>query len=168
MAQRLVAYDTRSPEAAYLLSLCQFQSGLTKASWDTSRTFALKGTHLGCCYVFAQACLELSRYVDGIHALERSRQLWQNRNSWNQHSESRRQHLPDAAAVLCLKGKLLMAHKNTDEAVQCWVSSLKLNPFMWDAYLALCDSGVKMNVQNIYKLNPDMVNMVHRRACQSD
>lgn len=162
LAQRLVAYEgPRAAEAAYLLALCQFQSGFTKAAWDTSRPFATKGANLGCCYVFAQACLELGKYIDGLHALEKSRQLWQNRNTWNQHSESRRQHLPDAAAVLCLKGKLWKGHKNMDEAVQCWVSSLRLNPYMWDAYTCLTDSGAKINVSNIYRLNQDMVNAVH-------
>lgn len=162
LAQRLVAYEgPRAAEAAYLLALCQFQSGFTKASWETSRPFATKGAHLGCCYIFAQACLELGKYVDGLHALEKSRQSWQNRNTWNQHSESRRQHLPDASAVLCLKGKLWKGHKNMDEAVQCWANSLRLNPFMWDAYMYLTESGAKINVSNIYRLNQDMVNAVH-------
>ena len=167
LAQRLVAYEPRSAEATYLLSLCQYQSGFVKGAWDTSRAFGLRGTHLGCAYVFAQACLELGKYVDGITALEKSRNFWQNRNCWNQHNESRRQHLPDAAAILCLKGKLWKAHKNLDQAVECWATSLKLNPFMWDAYMGLCDAGAKISVPNIYKASPEMVAMAQAAHAQA-
>jgi anaphase-promoting complex subunit 3 len=167
LAQRLVAYEPRSAEAAYLLALCQYQSGFVKGAWDTSRSFAHRGSHLGCAYVFAQACLELTKFVDGINALEKCRHLWQNRNSWNQHTESRRQHLPDAAAVLCLKGKLWKAHKNLDQAVECWAASLKLNPFMWDAYLNLCDAGAKVSVPNIYKASPEMLAAAQSAHAQS-
>ncbi|KAK5079459.1 anaphase-promoting complex subunit cdc27 [Exophiala xenobiotica] len=168
LAQRLVAYEPRNAEAAFLLAHCQFQCGYTKASWDTSRLFAVKGSHLGCAYIFAQACLELGRYIDGVQALDKSRPLWQTRNTLNQHSESRRQHLPDAAAVLCLKGKLWKGHKNMDFAVDCWVNSLKLNPFMWDAYTLLVESGAKVNVPAIYRLNPEMVNMLHAQYAANE
>lgn len=167
LAQRLVAYDSRSAEATYLLSLCQYQSGFVKGAWDTSRSFGLRGTHLGCAYVFAQACLELGKFIDGITSLEKSRNLWQPRNCWNQHNESRRQHLPDAAAVLCLKGKLWKAHKNSDQAVECWAASLKLNPFMWDAYMGLCDAGAKIGVPNIYKASPEMIAFAQVAHAQS-
>lgn len=167
LAQRLVAYEPRSAEAAYLYALCQYQSGFVKGAWDTSRPFGLRGSHLGCAYIFAQACLELGKFIDGIAALEKCRNSWHNRNSWNQHSESRRQHLPDAAAVFCLKGKLWKAHKNLERAVECWATSLKLNPFMWDAYLDLCDAGAKVSVPNIYKASPDMIAIAQAAHAQS-
>ncbi|EXJ53911.1 anaphase-promoting complex subunit 3 [Cladophialophora yegresii CBS 114405] len=161
LASRLVAYESRSPEAAYLLAYCQFQSGFLKAAWDTSRALAVKGSHLGCAYVFAQSSLELGRFLEGLTALEKCKHIWQSRNSWGQHNESRRQHVPDAAAVLCLKGKLWKAHKNIDQAVECWAASLKMNPFMWDAFTGLCDAGAKIAVPNIYRLNEDLIAAVH-------
>ncbi len=167
LASRLVAYESRSSEAAYLLAYCQFQSGFLKAAWDTSRTAAVKGNNLGCAYVFAQSSLELGRFLEGLTALEKCKHLWQNRNSWGQHNESRRQHLPDAAAVLCLKGKLWKAHKNVDQAVECWAASLKINPFMWDAFTGLCDAGAKVAVPNIYRLNEDLIAAVHLNQQQS-
>ncbi|KIW29575.1 uncharacterized protein PV07_05382 [Cladophialophora immunda] len=167
LASRLVAYEPRSPEAAYLLAYCQFQSGFLKAAWDTSRAAAVKGIHLGCSYIFAQCSLELGRILEGLTALEKCKHHWQNRNTWSQHNESRRQHLPDAAAVLCLKGKLWKAHKNVDQAVECWAASLKLNPFMWDAFMGLCDAGAKISVPNIYKLNNEMVAATHSAQQQS-
>ncbi|KPI39927.1 Protein bimA [Cyphellophora attinorum] len=156
LAQRLVAYEHKSPESAFLLAHCQYQSGFVKGAYDTSWTYGIRGSHLGCAYIFAQACLELGRYVDGLTALEKSKVLWQNRSTWNQHTESRRQHLPDAAAVLTLKGKLWKAHKNDEQAVECWAAALKLNPFMSDAFEGLCDSGVRIHVPNIFKLSPEM------------
>lgn len=168
LAQRLVAYEPKSSEAAYILAYCQFQAGYVKASFDTSRSFAAKGTHLGCSYVFAQACLELGRYLDGLQVMEKCRALWQNRNTWNQHNESRRQHLPDAAVMLCLMGKLWKGHKHMEQAVECWVNSLKQNPFMWDAYILIVESGAKVNVPAIYKLNQEMVNMVYAEHSQKE
>jgi anaphase-promoting complex subunit 3 len=167
LASRLIAYEPRSPEAAYLLAYCQFQSGFLKAAWDTSRAGAAKGNHLGCAYIFAQSSLELGRYLEGLTALEKCKHLWQNRNSWGQHNESRRQHLPDAAAVLCLKGKLWKAHKNVDQAVECWAASLKMNPFMWDAFTGLCEAGAKIAVPNVFRLNEELVAAVHLSQQQS-
>lgn len=168
LAQRLIAYEPKSSEAAYLLAHCQFQAGFAKASFDTSRPFAAKGTHLGCAFVFAQACLELGRYVDGLQVAEKCRSLWQNRNTWNQHNESRRQYLPDAAVMLCLMGKLWKGHKDLEKAVECWVASLKQNPFMWDAYTLIVESGSKVNVPAVYKLNQNMVDMVYAEHAQKE
>src|SRR5436305_4098350 len=160
LAGRLSAYEPRSADAAYLLAACQLQSGQYKAAWDSTRLHATRGNHLGCCYIYAQASLELGRYVEGITALERSKSLWQSRNTWNLHSDSRRQHLPDAAAVYCLEGKLFKAHKDMGKAADCWEQALKLNPFMWDAFLGLCDAGAKMAIPNIYKMTPAMEEML--------
>ncbi|KAL2842447.1 hypothetical protein BJX68DRAFT_244695 [Aspergillus pseudodeflectus] len=160
LAGRLHAYEPRTSEASYLLALCYLQNGQVKAAWETSRNFGTRGTHLGCSYVYAQACLDLGKYTDGINALERSKALWASRNHWNKHSETRRQNLPDAAAVICLQGKLWDAHKEHNKAVECYVAALKLNPFMWDAFVNLCETGVDMRVSNIYKMNPELYSMV--------
>lgn len=171
LASRLVAYEPRSAEAAYLLSYCQLQSGYVKAAWDSSRSSGIRGTHLGCSYVFAQASLELGRFVDGITALEKSKPLWQGRNTWAQHNETRRQHLPDAPAVWSLKAKLYKGHKNMDQAVECWATALKMNPFMWDALIGLCDAGAKVSIPNVYKLSTDiksMTEMAHQQFSKSE
>ncbi|KAG2021695.1 hypothetical protein GB937_004654 [Aspergillus fischeri] len=157
LAGRLHAYEPRTAEASYLLALCHLQNGQVKAAYDYSRNFGSRGTHLGCSYVFAQACLDLGKYLEGITALERSKGLWASKNHWNKHSETRRQHLPDAAAVFCLLGKLWHAHKDINKAVECYVESLKLNPFMWDAFQGLCDTGVNVRVSNIYKMNSELL-----------
>lgn len=81
--------------------------------------------------------------------------------------------------MLCLQGKLWQAHKDLNKAVECYVEALKLNPFMWDAFLGLCETGelrfrflfpiqerltvfqgVNIRVPNIYKLSPELIAML--------
>ena len=157
LAGRLHAYEPRASEAAYLLSLCYLRLGEYKSAYDNSKSYGTKGTHLGCCYIFAQACLALEKFSEGIIALEKSKTHWATRNSWNKHTETRRQQLPDAAAVYCLQGKLLHAYDDANRAIECYAEALKLNPFMWDAFLGLCDLGVNVRISNLFKTTPEML-----------
>ena len=157
LAGRLTACESKLPEAAYLQALCHFRLGQFRAAYDSCKILGSKGTHLGCSYIFAQTCLALEKYLEGIHALERSKGLWSVRNNWNKHTETRRQHLPDAPAVYCLLGKLAQAHKDTTQAIEYYAEALKLNPFMWDAFLGLCDLGVNIRLPNIFKMTPEMM-----------
>ena len=50
--------------------------------------------------------------------------------------------MADAAAVWCLLGKLYQDHGSVKQSVDCYAESLRLNPFMWDAFEGLCDAGV--------------------------
>lgn len=156
LASRLHAQEPRSADAAHLLALCHLRLGRLKAAYDYSREKGFRGQHLGCAYVFAQACLGLERYPEGITALDRARGFWGGRNHWNKHSETSRRHWPDAAAVNCLLGKLWRAHGDASKAIACYAESLKLNPFMWDAFLDLCDSGAVVRPSNVFKMTPEM------------
>ncbi|KAF2807103.1 TPR-like protein [Mytilinidion resinicola] len=164
LAGRLHGLEPRSPEAAHLLALCHLRLGRYKGAYDYARDKGLRGSHLGCAYVLAQACLGLERHADGIAALERARGLWGGRNHWNKHSETSRRHLPDAAAVNCLLGKLCRAQGDMKKAVDCYVEALKLNPFMWDAYLDLCDTGAAVRPSNIFKMTPEMLAFLSHSA----
>ncbi|KAL9097640.1 MAG: hypothetical protein Q9163_006333 [Psora crenata] len=159
-AGRLLAYDTRSPEAAYLLALCHLRLGQLKAAYDNSKNAGSRGTHLGCSYVLAQACLGLERYVEGVTALDRCKGLWAMRNTWGKHTDTRRQHLPDAAAVYCLQGKLWQAYAEHQKSIECYAEALKVNPFMWDAFTALCDLGAHVRMPNIFKMTPEMMSFL--------
>ncbi len=83
LAGRLHALEPRHGDAAHLLALCHLRLGRMRAAFDYSREKGLRGSHLGCAYVFAQACLLLGRHADGITALERARGLWSGRNSFS-------------------------------------------------------------------------------------
>ncbi|KAL8808105.1 MAG: hypothetical protein Q9223_001756 [Gallowayella weberi] len=152
-AGRLHAYDPKSAESAYLLALCHFRLGQLKSAYDSSRH---RWTHIGCSYIFAQACLGLGKYLEGTNALDKSKGHWIRMSSWNKHTESRRQHLPDAAAMHCLQGKLWQAYRDSDKAVESYAEALKLNPFMWDAFTSLCDLGVNVRIPNIFQMTPEM------------
>lgn len=155
-AERLAAIDSRSLESAYLLSLCHLRIGDNASAYEYSKPAGSRGSQLGCTYVFAQACLALQRYKDGICALEKSRALWGARNNFGKHTATSRQLLPDAAAASCLLGKLYSGYDDKIKAIRCFEESLKLNPFMWDAFTSLCDMGVPLRVENIFRMNPDM------------
>ncbi|KAJ5103069.1 anaphase-promoting complex subunit cdc27 [Penicillium argentinense] len=168
LAERYHAHEPRSLEAQYLISLCHLLNGEMKSALEFSEPAAGRGLHAGCVYVYAQACLDLEKYLEGATALERSKPLWATKNNWNKHSETQRQHLPDAAAVYCLLGKLWQAHKDVNKAVDCYVNSLKLNPFMWDAFTGLCATGVNIRVPNIYDLGPDLRAMINSTPEEAD
>ena len=160
LAGRLHAYEPRASEAAYLLALCHLRLGQLRAAYDYSKYSGSRGTHLGCSYIHAQACLGLEKYKEGVTALERSRSLWIGKSNWNKHSETRRQHLPDAAAVQYLQARLLHAHEDTEKAIECYAEALKLNPFMWGAFVGLCDLGVTVRMSNIFRVTSEMVDSI--------
>ncbi|KAF4591623.1 Tetratricopeptide-like helical [Ophiocordyceps camponoti-floridani] len=152
-AERLVAQDSKSPDAVYLCALSHLRLGDARSAYDVSKTTAFRGIHLGCSWVFAQACLVLERCKDGIAVLEKSRCSWTQKCSVGKHSAMTRAPTPDVATVLCLLGKLYRGYGDGNKAVNCFEDSLKRNPFMWDAFTALCDMGINVRVPNIFRLN---------------
>jgi len=80
-AGRLHGVDGKNPDAVHLLALCHYRSGQFRAAYDYSRSFGRKVMHLGCNYVFAQACLAIGRNAEGIAALEHSRPLWNGKST---------------------------------------------------------------------------------------
>ena len=156
LAGRLCAIDNKSAEAIYLQALSYFRLGQFQAAYRCIKEQGGKSVHLGCIYVFAQSCLALGRFLEGILALDRSKQVWQNRNNWNKHAENRRPQSPDAAAVYTLLGKLWHAHKEASQAIECYSAALERNPFMWDAFTGLCDLGVQVRLPNIFKITSEM------------
>ncbi|KAI1335098.1 hypothetical protein F5Y15DRAFT_398857 [Xylariaceae sp. FL0016] len=156
-AERLAAHDPRSSESAYLLALCHFRMGDHRSAYEISKGSGYRAIHLGCAYIFAQTSLIIERYKDGITALEKSKDLWQRRTSFGRHTTTTRAQYPDSASVLCLLGKLYRAYDDKKRAVESFESALKVNPFMWDAFTALCDMGISVRTSNIFKLNGDLL-----------
>lgn len=150
-AERLHAHDTRSPESAFLLSLCHLRLGDSRSAYEISKPTGQRGLHLGTAFVFAQACLDLERYKDGITGLEKARPLWSAKCSVGRHTTTTRAPYPDAATTSCLLGKLYRAYDDKKKAVACFEDALKANPFMWDAFTTLCDMGINVRVPNIFK-----------------
>ena len=156
-AERLTAHDPRSSESIYLLALSHFRLGDHRTACEYSKAVAYRGSHLGCAFVFAQSCLILERYKDGITALEKSRGLWTHKTSFGRHTATNRAPHPDAATIFCLLGKLYRLYEDKKKAILCFEESLKANPFIWDAFTALCDMGVNVRTPNIFKLNDSLL-----------
>ncbi|KAI1268265.1 tetratricopeptide [Xylariaceae sp. FL1019] len=152
-SERLAAHDPRSGESAYLLALCHFRLGDHRSAYEISKAAGYRGIHLGCAYIFALSCLALERHKDGITALEKSKVLCSQKTSFGKHTAATRAPNPDSASVSCLLGKLYRAYDDKKKAIVNFEDALKVNPLMWDAFTALCDMGVHVRTQNIFKLN---------------
>lgn len=155
-AERLAVFEPKLSDSAYLVSLCHLRLGDNAAAYEYSRLAATSGKHLGCAYVFAQACLLLEKFKEGISVLERCRCFWSGKNNFGKHSQFSRQPIPDGAAVACLLGKLYYGFDNKQSAASCYEEALKLNPFMWDAFTNLCDMGTVVRVPNIFRMTPEL------------
>jgi anaphase-promoting complex subunit 3 len=156
-AERLAAHDPRSTESAYLLAVSHFRLGDYRSAHEVSKAAGYRGMHLGCAFIFAQTCLVLECYKEGIAALEKSRGLWAHKTSLTKHSASSRAPNPDTAGFACLLGRLYRAYDDKKKAIVCFEESLKANPFMWNAFTALCDMGVNVRTPNIFKTNESLL-----------
>ncbi|KAL7271794.1 anaphase-promoting complex subunit cdc27 [Rhizina undulata] len=155
-AERLQAYDPKSADSVHLHALCLYRDGQYQAAEVLTKSCC---QHLGCAYVFAQCCLKLGggRESHGITALENCKKLWSGSNSWNAHSDTERKALPDAAAVHNLLGKLWHSIGDTKGAVESYVAAVKANPFLWESFEGLCDTGATIRVNNIFKPSLEML-----------
>ncbi|KAF4510335.1 hypothetical protein G6O67_002228 [Ophiocordyceps sinensis] len=152
-AERLTAQEPKSSDALHLYALCHLRVGDFRSAYDVAKPIGYRGIHLGCAWVFAQACMALERYKDGIVALEKSRGLWSQKCSIGKHSATTRAANPDVPTLLCLLGQLHRAYGDKKKAVSCFEDALKKNPFIWDAFTALCDMGINVRVPNIFRSN---------------
>lgn len=149
-AERYVAQDPKSTEAAYLVALSHLRLGDYRSAYDLSKPYGYRSIHQGCVWVFAQACLALERYKEGITAMEKSKPGWAHKNTVGKQSPSRAV-TPDGPTMLCLLARLYRGYDDKRKAISCFEEALKMNPFMWDAFTALCDMGVSVRVPNIFK-----------------
>ncbi|KAI5464713.1 hypothetical protein BGZ63DRAFT_421714 [Mariannaea sp. PMI_226] len=167
ITERLWASNPEEITWSHLRALSCLRLGRHALAADFSRQAGSNGQHLGCAYVFAQACLHLKRYPEGIKALKQARAfLDAGQKQADQQTEPGKptpqpgpeRFCPDSSAINNLLGKLSNANGDHDFAAVCFTSALKENPFMWDAFLTLCDNGVKLSVLNIFKLREENPN----------
>jgi anaphase-promoting complex subunit 3 len=156
LAGRLYALEPRNPDSSHLLALTNLRQRRWKLAYDSAHKYGSGGRHLGCAYIFAQACLELGKYLEGTAALEKSKSLWQNRNNWNKHSETSRRHIPDAAAVQTLLARLWRNYGDTKRAGDCYVEAHKANPFIWETLEGLCKIGADVDLEKMFRPTTEM------------
>ncbi|CAK7268499.1 anaphase-promoting complex subunit cdc27 [Sporothrix epigloea] len=152
-AERLSAHDARGNESAYLLALCHLRLADYRSAYEVSKPLGYRGLHLGCAFVFAQSCLALERFRDGALALEKSKNLWLHKSHFGKHTATTRGSGPDAAVINCLLGKLYRGMDDRKKAAAYFEDALRLNPLMWDAFTALCDTGLNVRVFNTFRVS---------------
>ncbi|KAH7308062.1 hypothetical protein B0I35DRAFT_483348 [Stachybotrys elegans] len=154
LCERLRVIHPNDLTWVHLQSLSCLRLGRHGLAADFSREHGSHGRHLGCSYVFAQACLRQKQYADGISALRRAEPLW--RTCENSCSSSKRppwqRFIPSLASVHLLLGKLHQANSDNKTAAKHFVTALESDPFMWDAFTNLCDTGAMPHVSNTFKL----------------
>ncbi|QIW96086.1 hypothetical protein AMS68_001604 [Peltaster fructicola] len=156
LAGRLHALDPKSPDAAHLLATTYLRLHRHKPAYDAAVKHGANGKHLGCAYVFALACLQLDKHLEGIQALERSKPIWHGKSNWAKHGESSRQHQPDAVAVQTLLAKLWHAHGDLKRAGEYYVEVHKASPFTWEAFDGLCKIGADLNMAHMFMPSQEM------------
>ncbi|OLL23906.1 Protein bimA [Neolecta irregularis DAH-3] len=148
VAERLLAYNDTNSGSKHLLALCLFRQGKCDAALRLTESVR----HIGCAYVYGQCCLQLNRCKDGITALENISSYWNNTSTLYDHTDKKRRHIPDAGAVYCLLGHLSSQGGGTiRKSMEYYVSAVKANPFLWEAFDGLCKLGIKLRVRNIFR-----------------
>ncbi|ROT35933.1 TPR-like protein [Sodiomyces alkalinus F11] len=168
-AEKLNAQDPRSSESAHLLALSHFRLGDIRSAFEISRPAATKGSNLGALWVYAQSSLRLERYREGISILEKTKDRWSGKSNLGRHSATNRSLSPDEPTVLCLLGKLYHAYDDHKRAIECFENALKLNPFMFDAFQALCNMGATVRVPNMFRVTDSLIHSFdHESAPPTD
>lgn len=117
-AGRLHAIDPRNPDSVHILALCHLRCGQAKAAYDQCRPLALKREHLGCSYVFAQSCLVLEAFADGIAALERVRSLWEAKSSSGTYNSSLAETFQSEADACMPQARQMTGHGDAPPTLQ--------------------------------------------------
>lgn len=146
-AEQLHHTDTANHNSRFLYGLCCIRAGQIAKAHNLTQAVR----HLGCAYIYAQTCLSLRLYKDGVLALLSVQSSWTSTSHFYNHTESTRRLLPDGAAVSCLLGHL---HKSNDEikkAIECYVQAVEGNPYLWEAFEGLLSLGAEIQVKNVFK-----------------
>ena len=109
-SERLRGHEPKSSEAAYLEGFCHLRLGQLSAAYHSTKLHGTRGTHLGCSYVFAQACLGLERHLEGITATEKSKAHWLGKSNWSEFEQVGDGNTAD-------EGRVRQAYRDTKTAV---------------------------------------------------
>lgn len=82
-AERLHAYDPKSSDSVHLLGVCLVRDAQYQQAENLMKAWL---RHVGCAYVYAQACLKLAggRESSGINALEACKRHWNTSAVWGE------------------------------------------------------------------------------------
>lgn len=129
----------------HLYAYVLYKSKSYKAAYNATAPYVSK--HVGCSYVFAQACMQLNLEIDGIRALLSTLNVW---GGYNETYLLPNSIMPNSIACYMLLGKLYVKVDDVPRATMHLAKVLELNPLIFEAFEELCKLGVKLNVDSIY------------------
>lgn len=180
--ERLLSLTSDDADSVYLYALTLFRQGRYKAVYiQTGEGARNMESHLGCAYLFAQACYHLQRYNEGIFRLVSLSYLYNETSEigpdtsfqgrspepallpstifaspYQKHAyESNRLVVPDSSAIYHILGKLYKANGENAASALNFQQAIKYNVFDFEAFEELALLGVEMSVGKLF--NPPKV-----------
>ncbi|OWZ21658.1 Anaphase-promoting complex subunit [Phytophthora megakarya] len=138
LAERLVAHHP-SEENALLLATCYYRNGQA-----TRAAAVLRGaTRPENRYLLACCCFQHNQLVEAENALLGGEHC---------HIDAAYalENVPAGAAGLYLLGRVCRRGNRRQQAVNCFVKSLEMDPFMWSAYEELCELGANQEATRFF------------------
>lgn len=161
-AQRRAALQRDSADAKYLLAMAYFGGRNYLAAAATVHN-AHQPESL---YLYARSCLALERYNDAERALQSilaTKSIGDEKNM-GKHDAARRHCIPDQASVYCLLGHVYRKMNLKSQASECFHTSLRMNPLLWESYEALCQLGFFPDIDTLYRDLPSSWNAMSSSA----
>ncbi|RHZ06421.1 hypothetical protein DYB37_011376 [Aphanomyces astaci] len=107
-------------------------------------------------YLLALCCFEADRLSDAENVLIPST------STRRSTGEGATKDVPNGAAGLYLLGRVHRRLHRTDQAIECFTESLKLDPFLWSSFENLCELGSQASASLFFggvSTNPSKVHL---------
>lgn len=141
LAEQLVA-NNDTPDTRFMLGYVQNRRGQHSSAIVTCEGYIEQ--HVGCLWVFSQACLKLDKITRGLNALDANRTLWWTTDKDTLFSAMGRD-LFSPSGFFLLYANL---HNKLDHeaALEYYTISARLNPFLFENVRALAKSTMAVPV----------------------
>lgn len=145
LAERLFA-EVGSDEALYLVATSYFRSGKPGRAYSVLHAHGTRTAQLR--FLMARCCFDLGR-------LEEAETVLTGGNVMHPKTidELVTEYGEMAGFALQLLGLICARTERLQRAGEAFKRSLKLNPFLWNSFVALCDQGDKSDPSKIFKLD---------------
>ncbi|XP_076039509.1 cell division cycle protein 27 [Oratosquilla oratoria] len=145
LAERLLA-EVDSDEALYLVATCYYRNGKPGCAYSIlhahgSRTPQLK-------HLMAQCCYDLNKLEEAECVLTGGSVLRP-----KSVDDLAIEYGDIACFALQLLGRICARTERLQRAAEAFKRSLKLNPFLWNSFVALCDQGEKLDPNKVFRVD---------------
>ncbi|GAB6019681.1 anaphase-promoting complex subunit cdc27 [Chamberlinius hualienensis] len=143
LAERLYA-EVDSDDALFLLATCYFRAGKPGKAYSLLNGKTCKSPQ--CKFLLARCCMEMNK-MNEVEAAITGGLLAKSKPNDDLIIEFE----DSASFVLQLLGKICSRTERPKKAAEAYRKSLKLNPFMWSSYEALCNMGENPDPSKIFQ-----------------